>query len=71
MNNPGHKQKKSQDDDAPQWYIDACLEAVKYGLGVVVIRFDGTGFEAEHIPPERHKELTDALEWAKTQRMDH
>ena len=58
--NPSHKQKKSKEPDTPQWYIDAYLEALKHGLGVVVIRLNE---EPEHIPVNRYPELIDALKW--------
>ena len=61
MNNPGHKQKKSQEPDAPQWYIDACIDAMMNGLGVIVIRFDGRDYEVERIEPARFLEMSDAL----------
>ena len=58
--NPSHKQKKSKEPDAPQWYIDAYLEALEHGLGVVVIRQNQ---EPEHIPVNSYPELIDALKW--------
>lgn len=58
MSNPSHKQKKSQEPDAPQWYIDAYLDALKYGAGLVVIR---PGQEPEYIPPERYLEIAEAM----------
>lgn len=58
--NPSHKQKKSK-EDAPQWYIDACIDAMTNGLGVIVIRFDGKDYEIKHIKPAVFLELSDAL----------
>ena len=52
-----HKQKKSK-EDAPQWYIDAHLESLRTGVGVIVIR-NGQGIE--QIPPEKYLELAEAL----------
>lgn len=52
-----HKQKKSK-EDAPQWYIDAYLESLRTGLGVIVIR---DGQDIEQIPPEKYLELAEAL----------
>lgn len=57
MNNPSHKQKKSE-GDAPQWYIDAYLEALAIGTSVVLIN---SNQDAEHIPFARYPELIDAL----------
>jgi hypothetical protein len=62
--NPGHKQKKSQEPDAPQWYIDAYLDALKYGAGLVVFR---PGTDPEYIPPERYLEIAEALKWSDKQ----
>lgn len=59
--NPGHKQKKSQEPDAPQWYIDAYINALEHGIGVVVIR---NGLEPKHIPPAEYLETAEALKWA-------
>ena len=47
MNNPSHKKKKSQEPDAPQWYIDAHFESQMTGTAVVLIHSDGN---AEHVP---------------------
>ncbi len=58
--NPGHKQKKSQEPDAPQWYIDAYRDSLTYGVGVMVFR----GGEVEHVPAEKFLELADGLKWA-------
>ena len=58
--NPSHKQKKTKEPDAPQWYIDAYLEALEHGLGVVVIRQNQ---DPEHISVNKYPELIDALKW--------
>ena len=58
MSNPGHKQRKSQGPDAPQWYIDAYLEALAIGTAVVLIN---SNQDAEHIPLNRYPELIEAL----------
>lgn len=58
MNNPSHKQKKSQEPDAPQWYIDAYLDAMMYGTSIVVFR---NGQEPEHIPFAKFAELREQL----------
>lgn len=59
MNNPSHKQKKSQDPDAPQWYIDAWIDAMNFGMGVVLFRADQPPV---HITREQYTEFTQALE---------
>ena len=56
--NPAHKQKKSKDEDAPQWYIDAYLESLVTGTAIVAIRNNG---EHEHIPVARYLELLEGL----------
>lgn len=56
--NPTHKQKKSKEPDAPQWYIDAYFEALKNGIGVIVLR---NGQDPENIAPEEYLELAEAL----------
>lgn len=58
--NPGHKQKKSQEPDVPQWYIDAYRDSLTYGVGVMVFR----NGEIEHIPANRYLELADVLQRA-------
>ena len=60
MNNPSHKQKKSK-EDAPQWYIDACIDAMVVGMGVVKVTLEGGQYNIERIPPERFLEAADAL----------
>ena len=62
--NPQHKQKPSKEPDAPQWYIDAYLDALKYGTGVVMIH---SNKPPEHIPPERYLEVAEGLTWAHKQ----
>ena len=62
--NPAHKQKKSNEPDAPQWYIDAYMDALKYGTGIIALH---NGKEPEHIPPERYLETAEALQWAHKQ----
>jgi hypothetical protein len=59
MSNPSHKQKKSQEPDAPKWYIDAYLEALEIGSAIVLIN---SNQDAEHIPLARYPELIDALQ---------
>ena len=61
MNNPGHKQKPSQEPDAPQWYIDAQRDAMRYGTGFIALHDDK---EPEHIPPEKYLEVAETLKWA-------
>ncbi len=58
--NPGHKQKKSQEPDAPQWYIDAYRDSLKHGIGVLVVR----GGQVDYIPPEKYLEMAEGLQWA-------
>jgi hypothetical protein len=58
--NPGHKQKKSQEPDAPQWYIDAYRDSLTYGIGVMIFR----GGEVEHVPAEKFLEMAEGLQWA-------
>jgi hypothetical protein len=58
--NPGHKQKKSQEPDAPQWYIDAYRDSLTYGIGVMIFHRG----EVKHIPAEKFLELADALQRA-------
>ena len=62
--NPTHKQKKSKEPDAPQWYIDAHLDSLKNGIGVMVIRH---GQDPMHVPPEKYLELAEGLEWVYEQ----
>lgn len=57
--NPSHKQKKSKEPDAPQWYIDAYLESLKYGIGIVVIRYNQ---EPEHIPFPQQLEFVEQVQ---------
>ena len=56
--NPSHKQKNSQEPDAPQWYIDAYLDAMTYGTSIVLFR---NGQEPEHIPFVKFVELREQL----------
>ena len=62
--NPSHKQKKNQEPDAPQWYIDAYLEALAIGTSVVLIN---SNQDAEHIPFARYPELIEALKYKREQ----
>ena len=62
--NPGHKQKKSKEPDAPQWYIDAYLDALQYGSAIVLFR---NGQEPEHIPVSKYTELKEAMTWRQKQ----
>jgi len=56
--NPTHKQKKSKEPDAPQWYIDAHLDSLKNGIGVIVLR---DGHDPENIAPEKYLEMAEIL----------
>ena len=63
MNNPSHKKKKIK-VDAPQWYIDACLDSLTVGVGFVMIRFNGKEYEAERIAPSEYLGVAGTLKWA-------
>jgi hypothetical protein len=56
--NPTHKQKKSKEPDAPQWYIDAHLDSLKNGIGVIAI---GKDQECLYISPEQYLEFAEIL----------
>jgi hypothetical protein len=58
--NPGHKQKKLV-DDTPQWYTDACIDAMTAGMGVVKVTLEGGEYKAERIEPAKFLEMSDAL----------
>lgn len=64
MNNPSHKQKKSK-DDAPQWYIDAYLEALEIGTAVMLM---DSNQKVEHLPKARYQELIEALKHQQKQK---
>lgn len=55
---PGHRQKQTNEPDAPQWYIDAYLEALTHGTGIIAIH---NGQEPQFIPPSQFPELIEAL----------
>ena len=61
--NPSHKQKKSK-EYAPQWYIDACIDAMTMGTGIVKVTLVGGQYDIERIPPSEYLEVADALKWA-------
>jgi hypothetical protein len=63
--NPNHKQKKSQEPDAPPWYIEACIDCLETGIGVIVVH--GANPMVEHVPREHYKDLIAALEKALIQ----
>ena len=65
--NPAHKQKKSKEPDAPQWYIDAYIDSLKHGIGIVVIRYNQ---EPEHIPHSNHLDLAKQIQEMHTLHKD-
>ena len=57
---PGHKQKLNKkaytEDD--QFWIDAWIDMLKNGMGVIVLKMDGP----QRIAPENYTELIQSLE---------
>ena len=60
---PPHQQSYNQKtgEDAPKWWIDAHIMALKYGTGVILYHLDK---EPECLPPEKYLEFAEALKWA-------
>lgn len=54
----GPHSRATSKDDAPDWWINAHNDSLRYGTGVILVHSDKG---PEHVPMDRYPELADAL----------